>query len=97
MRLTDLNREEDTPITTLQVFHHRLQIPLESYLKAVEEFTDPWNERAYQFFIQKYLEEIQDPGIVGMVRQEHDADFIYLDAAVRYPVTDASPSFSNQS
>jgi hypothetical protein len=86
MRISESIQEEHAPLTTLQVFHRRLRIPLESYLNTVEEFTDPWNERAYQYFIQKYLEEINDQGIVGMVRQEHDQDFIYLDAAIRYPL-----------
>ena len=72
--------------TTLQVYHRRLKIPIESYLKTVAEFVDPWEERAYQHYVHQYLSQNNDEGIVGMVRQETDADFVYLDAAVRYPV-----------
>jgi hypothetical protein len=88
MNITDSIREEHMPVTTLQIYHRRLQVPLKTYLNCVEEFTDPWNERAYQFFIQQYLAEINDQGIVGMVRQERDQEYIYLDAAVRYPTKD---------
>lgn len=88
MDLVNSIREEHSPATTLQVYHRRLRIPIDSYLKSVEEFTDPWNERAYQYFIQKYLEETHDQGIVGMVRQERDQEAVYLDAAIRYPVKD---------
>ncbi|GAB6174155.1 hypothetical protein JCM15765_36330 [Paradesulfitobacterium aromaticivorans] len=73
---------------TLQVYHHRLKVPLKEYLDTVQEFTDPWDERAYQYFANKHLEQENDPGIVGMVRQERDDDYVYLDAAVRYPVAE---------
>jgi hypothetical protein len=86
MKITASIQEENSPVTTLQVYHRRLRIPITSYLKSVEEFTDPWNERAYQSFIQKYLDEINDQGIVGMVRQDHCEEYVYLDAAIRYPV-----------
>jgi|GEM_PF-3110165 len=76
---------DSTPVTTLQVFHKRLQIPLNVYLEVVKEFTDPWNEKAYQHFVEHYLKEVKDPGIVGMVRAEQDPEYIYLDAAIRYP------------
>jgi len=36
--------------------------------------------------VDQYLEETKDSGIVGMVRQEKDENYIYLDAAVRYAV-----------
>lgn len=86
MKISESIQEETQPVTTLQVYHRRLRIPIESYIETVKEFTDPWNERAYQYFIQKYLEETDDQGIVGMVRQDHDENTIYLDAAIRYPV-----------
>ena len=88
MNIMDSVREEHTLATTLQVYHRRLRVPIESYLKSVEEFTDPWNERAYQYFIQKYLDDLNDQGIIGMVRQERDQEFVILDAAIRYPVKD---------
>lgn len=76
---------EDTTATTLQVFHKRLRVPISVYLEEMADFPDPWNEIAYQRFVQKYLEEINDPGIVGMVRQKRDEEYVYLDAALRYP------------
>lgn len=87
MNYMDSIQEESLPaITTLQVYHRRLRIPIASYLQSVEEFTDPWNERAYQYFVQNYLNELKDQGIIGMVRQEQDSDYVYLDAAIRYPI-----------
>lgn len=85
MRLQQKVEEQSPPDTTLQVFHKQLKIPLNLYLDTVAEFTDPWEERAYQYFVQKYLEELNDPGIVGMVRQERSVSHVFLDAAVRYP------------
>lgn len=73
---------------TLQVYHRRFKVPLREYLGAVQDFSDPWDERAYQYYIIKQLEQENDPGIVGMVRQERDEQYIYLDAAVRYPVAE---------
>ena len=78
--------EESQPVTTLQVYHRRWKIPQDVYLEVVRDYPDPWQEEAYQFFGQKYLEELADPGIIGMIRQEHDDSYVYLDAAVRYPV-----------
>jgi hypothetical protein len=72
--------------TTLQVYHRHFKIPVASYLNTVEEFLDPWDERAYQHFVHEYLQKNNDEGIVGMVRQEKDENFVYLDAAVRYPI-----------
>lgn len=77
--------EQVPPLTTLQVFHRHLKVPMEVYLNTVQEFSEPWDERTYQFFVYKYLEESGDNGIVGMVRPEKDDDYVYLDAAVRYP------------
>ncbi|WP_407311049.1 hypothetical protein [Desulfosporosinus sp. SB140] len=71
---------------TLQVYHRYFKIPIESYLNTVAEFLDPWEERAYQHFVHQYLETTKDSGIVGMVRQEKDENYVYLDAAVRYPI-----------
>ena len=71
---------------TLQVYHHHLKIPIETYFDTVKEFLNPWDERAYQFAVDRHLEKTDDHGIVGMVRQEKDDHFVYLDAAVRYPV-----------
>ncbi|SHI01448.1 hypothetical protein [Desulfosporosinus lacus] len=70
---------------TLQIYHHHLKIPIESYFNTVTDFLDPWDERAYQFVVHQYLEKGKDNGIVGMVRQERDEKYVYLDAAVRYP------------
>ncbi|TGE34320.1 hypothetical protein [Desulfosporosinus sp. Sb-LF] len=72
--------------TTLQVYHRHYKIPLETYFNTVAHFLDPWDERAYQFAVHQFLEETKDGGIVGMVRQEKDENYVYLDAAVRYPV-----------
>lgn len=85
MSIIDSIVVESSPVTTLQIFHKRLKIPMSVYLDQVAQFTDPWNEKTYQWFIQHYLDEIKDPGIVGMVRQECDSDYVYLDAALRYP------------
>ena len=75
--------------TTLQIYHRHFKIPLETYLNSVAEFCDPWDERAYQYVVHRHLEDAKDGGIVGMVRQEKDENYIYLDAAVSYPlVTD---------
>ncbi|MEL1136228.1 hypothetical protein AAC978_13685 [Desulfitobacterium sp. THU1] len=68
------------------VNHHRLCIPIAIYLEQVADFTNPWDERAYQAYTQHYLDEIHDEGIIGMVRQHRDDQYVYLDAAVRYPV-----------
>lgn len=87
MNIHDSVEEENFSSTTLQVFHRQLKVPLESYLSAVQEFTDPWDERAYQHFIHLYLQELGDPGIIGMVRKEQNGDYLLFDAAVRYPVT----------
>lgn len=84
MNLQQNVEEQLPPDTTLQVFHRQLKIPIPIYLEAVSEYTDPWEERAYQFFVQKYLEELNDSGIVGMVRQERNESHVLLDAAVRY-------------
>ncbi|MDR3587901.1 MAG: hypothetical protein P4L59_21710 [Desulfosporosinus sp.] len=72
------------PDTTLQLYHRHFKIPIVRYLNTVTDFLDPWDERAYQFAVQQYLEETQDNGLVGMVRQEKDENYVYLDAAVRY-------------
>ncbi|MEA4902385.1 hypothetical protein [Desulfitobacterium sp.] len=32
------------------------------------------------------MSELNDPGIIGMVRKEQDENFLLFDAAVRYPV-----------
>ncbi|AET66821.1 hypothetical protein Desor_1154 [Desulfosporosinus orientis DSM 765] len=74
--------------TTLQVYHHHLKIPIETYFNTVRDFTNPWDERAYQFVAEQYLEKADNQGIVGMVRQERDENYVYLDAAVRYPTTE---------
>ncbi|MDR3543773.1 MAG: hypothetical protein P4L69_22895 [Desulfosporosinus sp.] len=74
------------PDMTLQIYHRYYKIPLERYLNTVTDFLDPWDERAYQSVVQKYLEETKDSGIVGMVRQERDENYVYLDAAIRYPL-----------
>ncbi|MGE4271687.1 MAG: hypothetical protein AB7E31_02265 [Desulfitobacterium sp.] len=68
------------------VDHQYLRIPISAYLKQVADFTNPWNERAYQAYIQHFLNEIHDEGIIGMVRQHRDDQYVYLDAAVRYPL-----------
>jgi len=73
--------------TTLQVYHHHLKIPIKTYFDTVSNFLDPWDERTYQFVVHRHLEEMNDQGIVGMVRQEKDENYVYLDAAVRYPVS----------
>lgn len=73
--------------TTLQIYHRYFKIPLEQYFNTVVDFLDPWDERAYQFVVDQYLKEMNDSGIVGMVRQEKDENYVYLDAAVRYPQT----------
>lgn len=86
MHIHDSVEERHFSSTTLQVFHRQLKVPLESYLTTVQKFPDPWNERAYQHFIHRYLQELGDPGIVGMVRKERFGDFLLFDAAVRYPV-----------
>lgn len=94
MNFKDSIHEEHTPeITTLQVYHRRLRVPKDIYLQSVDEFTDPWNERAYQHFIQNYLNEYHDQGIVGMVRQEQDSVYVYLDAAIRYPTHTNTEAF----
>lgn len=85
MSIIDSVVVESSPVTTLQVFHKRMKIPISIYLNSVSGYTDPWNEKAYQWFVQQYLYETKDPGIVGMVRQECDSDYVYLDAALRYP------------
>ncbi|WP_088226599.1 hypothetical protein [Desulfosporosinus sp. FKB] len=72
--------------TTLQVYHRHFKIPVERYLNTVTDFLDPWDERAYQHFVQQHLKTIDDHGIVGMVRQDKDENYVYLDAAVRYPI-----------
>lgn len=72
--------------TTLQVFHRYFKLPLETYLNIVTDFLDPWDEQAYQHAVQQYLAKDNDHGIIGMVRQERDEQYVYLDAAVRYPV-----------
>ena len=75
------------PDTTLQIYHRQFKIPLETYFNTVTDFLDPWDERAYQYVVHRLLEETKDSGIVGMVRQDKDENYIYLDAAVRYPLT----------
>jgi len=72
--------------TTLQILHRHYKIPLDNYLVTVKDFLDPWDERAYQYVVQEELKKTKDQGIVGMVRQKKDEDYVYLDAAVRYPV-----------
>lgn len=77
--------EQGPAATTLQVFHRRLKIPVNVYLETVQGFLNPWDERAMQSFVEGYLQEQADPGIVGMVREERESDYVYLDAAIRYP------------
>lgn len=76
--------------TTLQVFHRHFKIPLETYLNTVADFLDPWDERAYQYVVGQYLEQGKDSGLIGMVRQECDKNYVYLDAAIRYPVAQSA-------
>jgi hypothetical protein len=78
------------PDTTLQIYHRQFKIPLETYFNTVTDFLDPWDERAYQYVVHRLLEETKDSGIVGMVRQEKDENYIYLDAAVRYPLREGN-------
>lgn len=85
MQLENIVQEQDPPLTTLQVYHRRLKIPKETYINVLSAFTDPWEEQASQYFVEKYLEELDDPGIVGMVRQELTDTHVLLDAAIRYP------------
>jgi len=73
--------------TTLQLYHRQFKIPLETYFKSVKDFLDPWEERAYQHVVDQLLAKTNDTGIVGMVRQEKDEGFIYLDATIRYPLS----------
>lgn len=82
----DSIQEESSSTVTLQIFHRHLKVPIDSYLNTVQDFTDPWDERAYQYFIHDYLEDLGDPGIIGMVRMEKDEDYLLFDAAIRYPV-----------
>lgn len=86
MLMNSIQEEHTPPRVTLQVYHRRLRVAVPAYLQSVTEFTDPWEERACQHFIQSYLDEAHDQGIVGMVREEHDTEYVYLDAAIRYPV-----------
>lgn len=86
MNLQHIVQEQIPTNTTLQVFHRQLAIPKDEYIQVVKDFSDPWDERAYQYFIIQYLQELSDPGMVGMVRQQQDDEFIYLDAAIRYVV-----------
>jgi len=72
--------------TTLQLYHRQFKIPLDTYFEKVSDFLDPWNEPAYQHVVDQLLEENEDRGIVGMVRQEKDDNYIYLDATIRYAV-----------
>lgn len=76
-----------SPDTTLQIYHRSFKIPLETYFNAAADFSDPWDERAYQHVVQQSLAAAHDHGIVGMVRQEKDESYVYLDAAIRYPVS----------
>jgi hypothetical protein len=80
--------------TTLQIYHRYFKIPIETYINAAADFLDPWDERAYQFVVHQYLAEAKDNGIVGMVRQEKDENYVYLDAAVRYPIKHAENEFN---
>lgn len=73
--------------TTLQIYHRHFKIPLETYFNTVADYLDPWDERAYQHVVHQLLVQSKDNGIVGMVRQDKDENFIYLDAAVRYPTS----------
>lgn len=82
----DSIQEESLSAVTLQIFHRHLKVPIDSYLNTVQDFTDPWDERAYQYFIHDYLKDLGDPGIIGMVRMEKDEDYLLFDAAIRYPV-----------
>ena len=75
------------PDTTLQIYHRNFKIPLETYFNTVSDFLDPWDERAYQYVVQQSLAKTHDRGILGMVRQENDENFVYLDAAIRYPIS----------
>jgi len=77
-------QEQEINTTTLQVTHRHLKVPEQVYLQSVNHL-DPWNEAAYQEFIQKYLDEINDGGIVGMVRVRRESPYVYFDAAIRYP------------
>lgn len=77
-------------VTTLQVYHRYFKIPLNEYINSVADFSNPWDERAYQHVVHKLLAEKQDNGLIGMVRQEKDENYIYLDAAVRYLITQDS-------
>ena len=75
------------PEITLQIYHRHFKIPIETYFNTVTDFLDPWDERAYQHVVHQLLKASNDSGIIGMVRQEKDEHYIYLDAAVRYPLT----------
>lgn len=83
----DSIQEESSSAVTLQIFHRHLKVPIDSYLNTVQDFTDPWDERAYQYFIRDYLKDLGDPGMIGMVRMEKEEDNLLFDAAIRYPVT----------
>lgn len=72
--------------TTLQIYHRNYKIPLETYINTVSDFPDPWDERAYQYVVHQNLIKTNDCGNVGMVRQEKDENFVYLDAAIRYVI-----------
>lgn len=81
------NKVEDLgPIENVRVVHRRLRIPKEDYYKHLANYDESNFDDASQLFVQEYIENKNDQGIVGMVRSWEEDDWILLDATFRYPL-----------
>jgi hypothetical protein len=79
--------ERRAPATYFEVVHHQLRAPRGVYLQNVST-REPFSELGAQDFMARYLKSQGDTdGIIGMVRWAENGGEVWLDAAVRYPLT----------
>lgn len=75
---------ETTKEPFFTVKHKLLSVPQEDYEFFLRSYVNPYSEEGVQEFVSMYLAFKNDPGIVGLVGLEKNADQVLIDAAVRY-------------
>ncbi|TDX52973.1 hypothetical protein [Orenia marismortui] len=86
-------KEKNSDDFCFEVRHKVLEIPRNTYIKALSNFENPFSEEAAQQLIEEYLDWKDDNGLLGMIRinEIKKDNLVELDAAVRY-VVNCEPS-----
>ncbi len=67
-------------------YHWVLEVPGRLYENVLKNYPgDIYTEEAVQEFVTQYLRWKGDNGIVGLVGLERKGNWVFIDAAVRYP------------